>query len=156
MFNDDKMYIFRGDKDFKPNETIKIVDNKIKFRYTDTPDNIKSLQEHEIFVFGSNLNGNHAGGAAKLAQDKFGAESGVGEGLTGQSYAFPTLDKNMQPVSDDAFKASVEKLYKCASENTTKIFFLTKVACGIAGGDENKIKGYFKNAPANIIKPKGW
>ena len=29
-----------------------------------TPEKITSLKENEIFVFGSNLNGNHAGGAA--------------------------------------------------------------------------------------------
>jgi len=28
-----------------------------------TPEKIDSLKENEIFVFGSNLNGNHAGGA---------------------------------------------------------------------------------------------
>lgn len=52
-----------------------------------TPENITELDEREIFVFGSNLNGNHTGGAAKTAVDKFGAIQGQGEGLQGQSYA---------------------------------------------------------------------
>ena len=38
-----------------------------------TPDFITELKENEIFVFGSNLEGMHGGGAARLAYDKFGA-----------------------------------------------------------------------------------
>ena len=41
-----------------------------------TPDNIQELTENQIFVFGSNMNGNHAGGAARLAVEKFGAVMG--------------------------------------------------------------------------------
>ena len=36
-----------------------------------TPDFITELKENEIFVFGSNLEGMHGGGAARLAYDKF-------------------------------------------------------------------------------------
>lgn len=46
-----------------------------------TPERIEELKENEIFVFGSNLNGDHAGGAAKLAVDKFGAINGQAIGL---------------------------------------------------------------------------
>ena len=69
-----------------------------------TPNEIKTLKLNEIFVFGSNLNGNHAGGAALLAKDVFSAEDGIGEGPTGQCYAFPTLSKDMQKVSLDELK----------------------------------------------------
>lgn len=63
-----------------------------------TPENISELGKDEIFVFGSNANGNHAGGAARIAVEKFGAIMGQAEGLQGQSYAIPTLDKNMEKV----------------------------------------------------------
>lgn len=49
-----------------------------------TPNNITELKENEIFVFGSNKAGNHAGGAARTAVEKFGAIMGQGEGLQGQ------------------------------------------------------------------------
>lgn len=52
---------------------------------------IDVLEKDEIFVFGSNLAGQHKGGAAKAAHLKFGAERGVGVGLTGQAYAIPTM-----------------------------------------------------------------
>jgi PPE-repeat protein len=122
-----------------------------------TPEQITQLKENQIFVFGSNLSGNHAGGAAKLAADKFGAVDGVGEGITGQSYAFPTLDKKMKPVTKKALKASKELLYKCAVENTDKQFLVTKVGCGIAGFTEDEMKKIFTGEkPNNIILPAGW
>lgn len=52
-----------------------------------TPENISKLKQNEVFVFGSNKAGNHVGGAARVAVEKFGAIMGHGEGLQGQSYA---------------------------------------------------------------------
>jgi len=122
-----------------------------------TPEKIDSLKENEIFVFGSNLNGNHAGGAAAQAVSSFGAENGVGEGITGQSYAFPTLDKNMKKVTKKALMESKEKLYKYATENPTKKFLVTKVGCGIAGFTENDMKKVFTGEkPVNVVLPPGW
>ncbi len=46
-----------------------------------TPENITSLKEDEVFVFGSNLAGIHGGGAAKVAYQKFGAVMGQGVGI---------------------------------------------------------------------------
>lgn len=52
-----------------------------------------------VFVFGSNPEGGHDAGAAKIAREQFGAEYGVGEGLTGNAYALPTKRvKNMTPI----------------------------------------------------------
>lgn len=45
-----------------------------------------------VFVFGSNPGGVHGAGAAKTARDMFGAQTGVGEGITGNAYALPTKD----------------------------------------------------------------
>ena len=50
-----------------------------------TPSMINVLEPNEIFVFGSNIQGMHMGGAARVAYSKFGAEWGNGEGLQGQS-----------------------------------------------------------------------
>lgn len=48
-----------------------------------TQEVIHTLNKNEIFVFGSNEAGNHAGGAARKAAKDFGA-NGNGEGLQGQ------------------------------------------------------------------------
>lgn len=50
-----------------------------------TPHNIWNLKGNEIFVFGSNLQGMHGGGAARVAVERFGAVMGQGVGLQGQS-----------------------------------------------------------------------
>lgn len=117
---------------------------------------ITELQPNQIFVFGSNLAGKHAGGAAKQAHEQFGAKMGVGEGLTGQSYAFPTLDEDFQKVSNTILKSARLNLYRAARFHSDKEFLLTKVGCGIAGFSEDKMRKLFVNAPANIIKPEGW
>ena len=44
-------------------------------------------EENTVFVFGSNPEGRHGAGAAKIAKEKFGAIYGQGEGLQGSSYA---------------------------------------------------------------------
>lgn len=43
-----------------------------------TPENIQELKENQIFVFGSNMNGNHAGGAASATGFQ-GAASATGD-----------------------------------------------------------------------------
>ena len=121
-----------------------------------TPERIEELRPDEVFVFGSNLNGNHAGGAARLAAEKFGAIEGQAEGLQGQSYAIPTLDESMQKLPIDTIRKSFEKLYEFANENPDKVFLVTKVGCGIAGFEVEDIATMIKSLgdiPFNIILP---
>ena len=121
-----------------------------------TPENISSLNENEIFVFGSNANGQHAGGAARVAIEKFGAIMGQAEGLQGQSYAIPTLDEKMQKVSVENISESVKRLYEFAKQNPDKTFYVTKIGCGIAGFNTHEIADVFKQilSPKNIVLPK--
>lgn len=98
-----------------------------------TPENITELKPNEVFVFGSNMNGNHAGGAARVAVEKFGAIMGQAEGLQGQSYAIPTLDKDMQKVDLDTLQKSLFRFCQFANDNQNKTFYLTKIGLGIAG-----------------------
>lgn len=127
-----------------------------------TPDNIETLEPHEIFVFGSNLLGIHGSGAAKTARLKFGAELGVGEGFTGQCYAFPTLDAdsrgglNLRKRSHYDLQRSVDNFIATALRNPNLTFYLTKVGCGLAGYDEEYMKAFFVATPTNVIKPEGW
>ena len=117
---------------------------------------IGKLKSNEVFVFGSNRAGLHAGGAARMAREKFGARQGVGEGLTGQSYAFPTLTEHFEKVSPESLGASRDRLFETARRHPDKTFLLTKVGCGIAGFSEDEIRPLFANAPANVILPDDW
>lgn len=121
-----------------------------------TPDKIEKLEPDEIFVFGSNMAGNHAGGAALYAKEHFEAVEGMGEGITGQCYALPTLGKKLDQRNDEQLTMSIRKLWKFARENPDKVFLLTKVGCGIAGYEEEYMALKFRKCPHNIIKPRGW
>jgi hypothetical protein len=115
-----------------------------------TPDLVRELGDGEIFVFGSNAGGLHGGGAARTAHQRFGAEWGVGEGLTGQTYALPTMEGVV------AFAQAAARFVAYAAEHPELTFLLTKVGCGIAGHDEDVVRQWFTATPSNVVKPPGW
>ena len=121
-----------------------------------TPENIQELGENQVFVFGSNMNGNHAGGAARLAVEKFGAIMGKSEGIQGQSYAIPTLDKDMQKVTEKELMDALANLRHYATEHPEKEFLLTAIGTGIAGFDPNYMAYMVLRAklPDNVTMPK--
>ena len=114
-------------------------------------DRIDILEEHEIFVFGSNLAGRHGGGAARAANMKFGAEWGVGVGLTGQSYAIPTMQGGVETI-----KPYVDEFIRFAQANPELKFLVTRIGCGIAGFKDEEIAPLFDKAMQvpNIYLPK--
>ena len=114
-------------------------------------DRIDILEEHEIFVFGSNLAGRHGGGAARVANMKFGAEWGVGVGLTGQSYAIPTMQGGVETI-----KPYVDEFIRFAQENPGLKFLVTRIGCGIAGFKDEEIAPLFDKAMQvpNIYLPE--
>ena len=133
-----------------------------------TPERIDELKPDEIFVFGSNMNGAHMGGAARIAYENFEATWGESEGLTGRSYAIPTLDENMEKVSESALEASIDKFIDFVLNNQQLTFYLTKIGCGIAGWNIEEVKRIFwkvvdsynpvpwegRGLPANLIIPE--
>lgn len=116
-----------------------------------TPDRISSLKKHEVFVFGSNLAGMHAGGAARLAADRFGAVWGQGVGLQGQSYAIPTMQGGIETI-----RPYVDEFIRFAAAHPELTFYVTRIGCGIAGFTVKEIAPLFAKAVdvANIILPE--
>lgn len=102
-----------------------------------TPNIISRLQDGEIFVFGSNPQGLHSGGAAKTARERFGAIMGQGEGLQGQSYAIPTTC----PL--DKMQEAVDRFIDFARQHRELRFLVTPVGCGIAGHNINDVAPMF-------------
>lgn len=117
---------------------------------------ITSLKENQIFVCGTNTAGLHYGGAAKQAWEDFGLVWGVGEGLSGRSYAFPTLDGEFNKLKIRSLVNSRNRLYKSCEVNKDNEYILTKVGCGIAGYQENEMKDLFIDPPNNLILPEDW
>ena len=103
-----------------------------------TPENIKHLEPDEIFVFGSNLQGSHGGGAAWVAFNKFGAIWGQGVGLQGQSYAIPTMQGGVETI-----KPYVDQFIELAREWDQNTFYVTRIGCGIAGFKDEEIAPLF-------------
>ncbi len=118
-----------------------------------TPNEISSLKEDEVFVFGSNLQGYHGGGAAKVAINKFGAIWGQGVGLQGQCYAIPTMQGGVETI-----KPYVDQFINFAKEHTELFFYVTRIGCGIAGFKDRDIAPLFKDAMgiSNICLPKSF
>ena len=118
-----------------------------------SPTFITHLNENEIFVFGSNLEGAHGGGAAKIAHKKFGAIWGQCVGLQGQSYGIPTMQGGL-----DAIRPYVEEFIDFAKANTELIFMVTRIGCGIAGFKDDEIAPLFKDAlhQDNIYLPESF
>ncbi len=116
-----------------------------------TPEKITSLKSNEVFVFGSNLEGHHGGGAARFAYNKFGAIWGLGVGLQGQSYAIPTMHGGVEVI-----KPYVDEFIAFALKRTDLIFYVTKVGCGIAGFEISEMAPLFAEARniSNIILPQ--
>ena len=117
---------------------------------------IDELRPDEYFVFGSNLLGQHLGGAARDAHRLFSAEMGIGEGITGQCYALPTLDTDFAKRSLEDIQASVWRLFQQARNWPHRRFLITPVGCGIAGFTTDQIAPLFKGAPANCIFLDDW
>lgn len=117
------------------------------------PDYITELSMCEIFVFGSNLEGEHNGGAARTAYEKFGAEWGVGNGPTGQCYAIPTMD-----IGLDTIKRYIDEFIEFAREHPNNRFLVTRIGCGIAGFTDKEMAPLFKEARdlPNVNFPRKW
>ena len=110
-----------------------------------TPDYIDNLLPDQVFVFGSNILGYHAGGASRMAYKRFGAVWGQAEGLQGQSYAIP-VDYGKQKVVEDVIKESIDRFIQFAKEHHEKQFLVTRVGCGIGGFKDKEMAVYFKEA----------
>lgn len=123
----------------------------MSLRYT--PENITSLDKDEIFVFGSNLQGLHHGGAARIAHERFGAIMGQGVGLQGQSYAIPTMQGGVETI-----KPYVDEFIELAREWDQTTFLVTRIGCGIAGFTDEQIAPLFAEALKlyNVVLPKSF
>lgn len=130
-----------------------------------TPEIITTLKPNEVFVFGSNTQGRHGAGAAKIALNKFGAIYGKAYGPQGQSYAIVTTDLyNKETVITDNFIfLQLCSLFHYANQHPILIFYVTKIGCGLAGFTIERMRKIFQSVindyfhgliPLNVILPK--
>ncbi len=106
-----------------------------------TPEMIECLQSNEVFVFGSNIAGQHCSGAARAAYERFGAVWGKGVGIQGRSYAIPTMQGDL-----NLLRLYVDDFIDYASTHPYFMFLVTRIGCGIAGYKDEQIAPLFKKA----------
>jgi len=121
-----------------------------EFSHRITPDDIEHLGIGHVFVFGSNAEGQHLGGAARVARLKFGAVMGQGRGLQGQSYGIVTMD-GMRTLRHEVYE-----FIDFAKGHPEKTFLVTRIGCGIAGYKVSDVAPLFADAMdvENIWLPK--
>jgi len=121
---------------------------------------INNLKNNQIFVFGSNPQGRHGKGTAKLAL-KFGAIYGNGRGIQGKSYALITknLSKNYydkernilyekygkRSISKKHIILNIKELYDFALKNKDLEFLVAYKANGI------NLNGYSTDEMVNMF-----
>lgn len=125
-------------------------------------------EANTIFVFGSNPEGRHGAGAAKIARNQFGAIYGQGEGLQGNAYALPTKDlrvkenRGLRSISKEDIIKSIKKLYETArqySDKQFKIAYRNTYSASLNGYTGLEMIDMFLEAgpiPDNIIFSKEW
>ena len=118
-----------------------------------TPSFITTLKDGEVFVFGSNKEGMHGGGAARVAYQKFGAKWGEGVGMTGRCYAIPTMDGSL-----DIIRGYVDDFTEYARSHPELTFLVTRIGCGIAGWTDEQIAPLFREASKldNVTLPESF
>ena len=111
-----------------------------------------------VFVFGSNLAGRHGKGAAFHAKQWYGAIYGQGVGRQGNSYAIPTKDSDLKPLSLDEIYRYIGTFIAYAEHNSDDMFMLTPIGTGLAGYSREQIYSLLKqfDVPSNVLFTKEW
>ena len=124
-----------------------------------TPEFVESLKDGQVFVFGSNLIGNHSGGASLVAMQRFGAVWGQAEGPQGQCYAIPVDIRGEAVENISAYmKRHIDKFLAYAKAHPELFFLVIRVGCGNAGFDDEFVAPFFKEAikMENVSLPKSF
>jgi hypothetical protein len=132
---------------------------------------VDDLFDGSVFVFGSNGQGKHVGGAALFAHTRADYPWGVSRGLcinkerTCGAYGIETLtDLAGERTEFDDLVNSFIGLIDCAKKHPHLKFILTEVGCGIAGRSSKQVayafylamKGEAKIYALNISIPINW
>ncbi len=119
----------------------------------------KQIVGNGVLVFGSNTEGRHGKGTAKLALTEFGAIYGQAKGMQGRSYAIVTKDltKSKHPsISREQIIEQINNLYLFAIERPEWNFYIPYTS---TGSNLNAYSAYEMaemfaangNIPANIV-----
>ena len=126
-----------------------------------TPNTITALEPNQILVFGSNTQGKHGAGLAKVAV-QFGAENGNPIGRQGQTYAIVTKDLTKPPARQARsvplarIGQQIHQLCRYAKAHPNLEFLVTRIGYGLAGYTDAEIGDLWKDKviPKNVRLPQ--
>jgi hypothetical protein len=109
-----------------------------------------------VFVFGSNEGGIHGAGAALFAYRQRGARMRTSYGHVSDSFAIPTLNQELGPLSLERIKQYVEGFLAYAAGHPELTFQVTRIGCGLAGLKDEQIAPMFMYATVNCQFDEVW
>lgn len=108
------------------------------------------------YVFESNRAGTLEHDAGVIAKEFYGAQTGQGEGATGQAYAIPVRDVNGKALSLNDIKWHVEAFLGYARQNKESFFQVSRLGCGPNLYSDEQMAALFFRAPPNVWLPGKW
>lgn len=127
--------------------SIKVISNKIE-----------KLENGQVFVFGSNVEGRHGKGAALHAR-QFGAIVGQASGLQGNTYGIITKDlsKGLRSIPLSQIKSQIDDLFNLARITKDTQYLLTPIGTSNAGYSDEEIANLLPAVhPENIWLPQSF
>ena len=109
-----------------------------------------------IFVFGSNMQGEHTEGHAAVAARFHQAQTGDAEGRTGNAYAIPYRDRQMRLLPLREIAQHVEKCKAYADSHRSSLLQVARFACEKGAFSDAEIANLFRQAPPNCVLPAVW
>lgn len=128
---------------------------RLKYKYHNShtyPD----LATNHILVFPSNEAGLHSKGIPLIANCIFGAEFGVGLGVTGRCYAVPVRDRFIRPLSVNEIKRYVGMLKEYTHNRPDLRFWIMDIGTDKKEYKPHAIAPLFKGCNTNCNFPINW
>lgn len=109
-----------------------------------------------IYVFATNEQGLHNDGNARIAYKDYGARMGFSYGHWGRSFAIPTKDQQLRPLSLLAIRGYVEGFLSYALGHPELTFQVTRIGTGLAGLSYEVMAKLFDDCPNNCLFDEAW
>ena len=128
---------------------------RLKYKYHHI-DALPQLPSDYIFVFGSNLAGLHSIELPLFAKSFFGAEFGVGLGITGRSYAIPIKDRFIRFLQIKEIRQYVEMFKAYTHSQPDMKFWISHLGIERRGFKHHEIAPLFIGCNRNCVFPEQW
>lgn len=114
---------------------------------------ITTLPQNHIFVFSSNLNGQHHSHSARVAQQHFGAIHGIKRGWSGKSFALLMHDEQEKLLPIETLLQSLFDFYLYATNHQSTLYMMSYFIPFEQISQYQLVIDLLKKMPINVIFP---